>query len=71
MSSVKHVRPSRPELEYLVPYDAKDIKAEVMLAANEHPSSLPGEIVEKISGAAARVPVQPLSGSHGDPAARS
>jgi histidinol-phosphate aminotransferase len=50
MSSVKHVRPSRPELEYRVPYDAKDIKAEVMLAANEHPSNLPGEIVEKISG---------------------
>lgn len=43
------IRPSRPELEYLVPYDTKDIKADVMLAANEHPANLPGEIVEKLS----------------------
>ncbi len=46
---MKTVRPARPELEYLVPYDAKDIRAEVMLAANEHPSNLPGEIVERIA----------------------
>lgn len=46
---MNHVRPARPELEYLVPYDAKDIRAEVMLAANEHPSNLPGEIVERIA----------------------
>ncbi len=46
---MKSIRPARPELEYLVPYDAKDIRAEVMLAANEHPSNLPGEIVEKLS----------------------
>ncbi|HET6498276.1 MAG TPA: histidinol-phosphate transaminase [Coriobacteriia bacterium] len=44
------VRPPRAELEALVPYDAKDIRAEVMLAANEHPANLPGEIVERIAG---------------------
>jgi histidinol-phosphate aminotransferase len=43
------VRPSRPELETLVPYDAKDLRAEVVLASNEHPANLPGEILEKIS----------------------
>ena len=40
------VRPARPELESLVPYDAKDIRADVMLASNEHPSNLPGELRE-------------------------
>lgn len=40
------IRDSRPELEQLVPYDAKDIRAEVVLASNEHPSNLPGEITD-------------------------
>jgi len=41
-----NIRPPRPELDELVPYDVKDVKAEVVLASNEHPSNLPGEIVE-------------------------
>lgn len=43
------MRPPRAGLDSLVPYDAKDIRAEVMLAANEHPANLPGEIVERIA----------------------
>ncbi len=40
------IRDPRAELEELVPYDAKDIRAEVMLASNEHPSNLPGEVID-------------------------
>lgn len=46
-------RPARKELQSLVPYDAKDIRAEVMLASNENPLNLPGEVLSKI---AARIP---------------
>lgn len=42
------LRPPRDELAELVPYDAKDIKAEVVLASNENPRNLPGELVAKI-----------------------
>ena len=42
-------REPRLELEGLVPYDAKDVRAEVMLASNENPQNLPGEIVAKIA----------------------
>lgn len=49
----KRTRPSRPQLEDLTPYDAKEIKAEVVLASNENPSNLPGEILAKLS---ARLP---------------
>lgn len=42
-------RDPRPELESLVPYDAKDVHAEVVLASNEHPHSLPGEIVARLA----------------------
>lgn len=50
------LRPSRPELESLVPYDAKDVRAEVVLASNEHPANLPSELLEKISDRVARFP---------------
>ena len=40
------VRDPRPELESLVPYDAKEIKADVRLASNEHPGNLPHELLE-------------------------
>ncbi len=43
------LRPPRPELEELVPYDAKDVRAEVMLASNENPDNLPGELLEKLA----------------------
>lgn len=43
------VRPSRPELDALVPYDAKDVRAEVMLANNENPSNLPSELRARIA----------------------
>ena len=46
-------RPSRPQLEDLTPYDAKEIKAEVILASNENPNNLPSEILSKLS---ARLP---------------
>ena len=42
-------RPSRPELDALVPYDAKDVRAEVMLASNENPLNLPGEVLGKLA----------------------
>jgi len=45
----ENLRPSRPELENLVPYDAKEVKAEVILASNENPANLPGEILAKLS----------------------
>lgn len=43
---MKRIRPPRPELEQLVPYDAKDIRADVVLASNEHPDNLPPEVLE-------------------------
>lgn len=45
----ENLRPSRPELEDLVPYDAREIKAEVVLASNENPTNLPAEILAKLS----------------------
>ena len=50
----ENLRPSRPELDDLVPYDAKEIKAEVVLASNENPQNLPAEIVSKLSSQLAR-----------------
>lgn len=46
---MNRVRSPRPELEELVPYDAKDVRAEVMLASNENPDNLPGELLEKLA----------------------
>ena len=43
------VRPSRSALDSLVPYDAKEIKAEVVLASNENPLNLPAEVLGKLS----------------------
>jgi len=45
---VTPIHPSRSELDVLVPYDAKEVKADVILASNEHPLNLPGEILAKI-----------------------
>lgn len=42
-------RDPRPELEDLVSYDAKDVRAEVVLASNENPANLPAEIVGKLA----------------------
>ncbi|MDP2181674.1 MAG: histidinol-phosphate transaminase [Actinomycetota bacterium] len=50
------IRPARPELESLVPYDAKDIKAEVVLASNEHSDNLPTEIREWLAERLPRFP---------------
>jgi len=46
---VKRVRRPRPELEHVSPYDAKDIRADVRLSANENPHNLPGEILDKLA----------------------
>ncbi|MBE0476980.1 MAG: histidinol-phosphate transaminase [Coriobacteriia bacterium] len=43
------LRPPRTDLAELVPYDAKDVRAEVVLASNENPHDLPGEITDKIA----------------------
>jgi histidinol-phosphate aminotransferase len=43
------VRASRPELDSLTPYDAKEVRAEVVLASNENPHSLPSEVVHKLA----------------------
>jgi histidinol-phosphate aminotransferase len=45
----QNLRPARPELEDLVPYDAKEVKAEVILASNENPANLPSELLQKLS----------------------
>lgn len=42
-------RPSRPELDSLVPYDAKDMRVDVALASNENPTNLPSEILAKLA----------------------
>ncbi len=42
-------REPRQELADLVAYDAKNVHAEVVLSANENPSNLPGEILEKLA----------------------
>ncbi len=46
---MKRVRRPRPELEHVSPYDAKDIRADVRLSANENPHNLPGEILDKLA----------------------
>lgn len=43
------LRPPRAELADLVAYDAKDVRAEINLSANENPRNLPGEVLEKLA----------------------
>lgn len=45
----KGLRPSRAELEDLVPYDAKDIKADVVLASNENPVNLAPDVTASLA----------------------
>lgn len=49
------VRPPRTELAALQPYDAKHVEAEIMLASNENPLNLPGELRERLSEIAADI----------------
>ncbi len=49
-------RAPREELEQLVPYDAKDVRADVLLASNENPSNLPPEIVARLSESLSEFP---------------
>lgn len=44
----KKLRPPRQELATLIPYDAKEVKADITLASNENPLNIPDEIVERI-----------------------
>lgn len=46
---MKGLRAPRPDLEYLVPYDAKDVRADIVLSANENPHNLPGELLDKLA----------------------
>jgi histidinol-phosphate aminotransferase len=43
------LRPPRPELAELVPYEAKEPKVEVNLSANENPLNLPHEVIANIA----------------------
>ncbi len=64
---MKNVRPARKELESLIPYDAKEVRADINLASNEHPLNLPGELLEKLADHAVQIPYNrypdPLSGT--------
>jgi len=60
------VRPSRTELDDLVPYDAKELKAEVVLASNENPANLPPEVLARIAN---RIPTFAFN-RYPDPTAR-
>ncbi len=46
---MKRLRGPRAELADLVGYDPKDIRAEVVLSANENPHNLPGELLDRIA----------------------
>jgi histidinol-phosphate aminotransferase len=52
-----HIRPARPELETLRPYDAKKVRAEIDLSSNEHPANLPGELMDRVRSRLAEVPM--------------
>ncbi len=56
--TVDRVRDPREELAGLIPYDAKDVRVDVMLASNENPANLPAEVLDKI---AARVKEFPFN----------
>jgi hypothetical protein len=43
------LRPARKELEDLIPYDAKEVKTDMRLAANESPLNMPEELKERIA----------------------
>ena len=65
------LRASRPELDSLVAYDAKDVRAEVVLASNENPSNLPGEILERLSSRLPTFAFNRYPGSHRDRASQA
>jgi histidinol-phosphate aminotransferase len=46
---MKELRPPRPDLEGLAPYDAREPKVEVNLSANENPNNLPHEVIDKLA----------------------
>jgi len=46
---VSPFRPARAQLEQLVPYDAREVRADVSLASNENPLNLPADIIAKLS----------------------
>lgn len=50
------VRPPREALRDLAPYDAKHVDAEVMLASNENPLNLPGELLDRLEELVVRIP---------------
>lgn len=48
-TDMEPMRPARPELDQLIAYDAKEPRAEVVLASNENPNNLPADITAKLS----------------------
>lgn len=46
---MKHVRPPRAALADLVGYEAADVRADVVLSANENPHNLPGELLDRLA----------------------
>ena len=45
---MEQLRAPRPELGDIAAYDAKDVRADINLSANENPHNLPGEMLEKL-----------------------
>lgn len=43
------LRAARSELDRLIPYDAKEVKADIIMSANENPYNMPAELQERIS----------------------
>lgn len=43
------LRAPRRELDQLIPYDAKEVKADIIMSANENPYNMPKELQERIS----------------------
>lgn len=43
------LRAARSELDTLIPYDAKEVKADIIMSANENPYNMPRELQERIS----------------------
>jgi histidinol-phosphate aminotransferase len=46
---MKELRPPRPGLESLSPYDASEPRVDVNLSANENPANLPHEVIDKLA----------------------
>lgn len=44
------LRAARSELDSLIPYDAKEVRADINMSANENPYNMPRDLQERLSG---------------------